>query len=92
MISTFENCVNLLNFENEGFDFTKVVSMHKLFYKTNLSNLKKFELNVGNLKDISYIFASTKISTINMDNNIPKNFIDICFIILKIYQIIKYQN
>lgn len=47
MISTFENCKNLKTFENLGFNFEKVPSMHKLFYKADLSDVKELELNLG---------------------------------------------
>ena len=40
MISTFENCINLNNFESVNFSASSVKSFHKLFYNTILSSFK----------------------------------------------------
>ena len=80
MISTFENSQNLLDFQNDGFNLTKVESMSKLFYRSDLSDLKNLELSVDNLKDASYMMASTKISEISLVLNNSKKLEDISYL------------
>ena len=84
MESTFENCIELEYFNMIGFDTSNIISINKLFYKTNLKNfnLTSFLLNMNNLKEMSFIFASSAleylyfsgINTINRVTNMSHMF------------------
>ena len=61
MISSFEGCSKLTSFNISGFNVEQVKSMHKMFYKSTLSEFYVSSLNLQNLEDISYMFANTYI-------------------------------
>ena len=61
MISTFENCFNLNDFNITGFGADNLKSMKKLFYKSSLTTFSFKSFNTINLEDISYMFSSTSI-------------------------------
>ena len=62
MISTFEGCERLEDFNLEGFDGSQLKSMHKLFYKTILIDFSFNSFNTDNLEDISYMLSNTAIN------------------------------
>lgn len=73
MIKAFENCQNFYSFslEEEKFNLSKIKSMQGLFNNSSLSELiinnnnnKNIKIN-NNLKDISYMFSSTKLKIFN---------------------------
>ena len=66
MISTFENCQRLINFNITGFSTSKLTSMKNLFYKTTLSNIDITNFDTSSVTDMSYMFASTEISSIDL--------------------------
>ena len=69
MESSFENCYFLEKFEIEGFNTSQVTNMSKLFYNsTNLKEVNIQKMSTTNLKDMSYMFAYTNISNINIPN------------------------
>ena len=68
MISAFENCYNLEELVIEGFDTSEIKSMHKLFYRTSLTDkdLARIHLNTKNVEDISYMFSFTNFKELNL--------------------------
>ena len=76
MISTFENCENLIGFNITGFNFEKLKSMKKLFYKSSLNKFNYDFINTSNLEDISYMFSSTPIIEISINHLNTNQVID----------------
>ena len=68
MISSFDNCENLKNFNIEGYNISDVKSMHKLFYKTAIRDINLTKIITENVEDISYMFGETEISEIDFSN------------------------
>ena len=68
MISTFENCNNLISFNIYGFDGSKIKSMHKMFYKSGLTSFSSQFNSTINVEDISYMFSFTSIREIKLSN------------------------
>ena len=67
MISTFENSEKLTKFKINGFDTRQLSSIHKLFYNCkSITDIDITDLNTINIKDMSYMFAFTKISKIDL--------------------------
>ena len=66
MKNTFENCINLNKFESHNLNTSLVQSFHKLFYSTLLDTFKpdKF-FDTSNALDLSYMFASSNLNSIN---------------------------
>ena len=76
MISTFENCLNLITFYISGFKGDKLLSMQKLFFKSGLSKFYFPNDFTSNVEDMSYMLAYTEIIefTLNdFDTNKVKN-------------------
>ena len=70
MVSSFENCENLKNIENNGFDTSLVISMKKMFYNTGISefDFNKINISTNNVEDISYMFGGIKSEKISISN------------------------
>ena len=68
MKNSFENCYSLESFYINGFNTENINSLNKLFYNTSLHNLT-FDIDTRNVEDISFIFAMTKLESINLVNN-----------------------
>ena len=68
MISTFENCNKLVDFNISGFNVEQVKSTNKMFYNTSLSTFSPLSFNFKNLEDISYMFAYSYIKNISLNN------------------------
>ena len=66
MVSTFEDCTNFNHFNLTGFDGSKIRSMKKLFYNSELMNYYFNSFNTENLEDVSYMFASTAINKFSL--------------------------
>ena len=66
MVSTFENCLGLNHFNLTGFDGSKITSMQKLFFGSEIMNFYFNSFNTTNLQDISYMFSSTAISELTL--------------------------
>ena len=64
--NAFEGCEKLTYFKISGFDLTEIKSMNKLFYKSGLESFNTDYLFTKNLIDISYMFAETSLSKIDL--------------------------
>ena len=74
MQSTFEDCSNLNKFNLTGYDLSKVTNAQKLFFGAN--NLKDIDLELfadSNFEDMSYFFAMSDISYLNLSKLNTKN-------------------
>ena len=74
MISTFENCNNLQKFNIDGYDLTKIKSVQKLFYGAH--NLVEAKLDLfadNNIEDMSYLFAMSDLTEIDLSKISTKN-------------------
>ena len=68
MISTFENCNKLVDFNISGFNIERVRSMSKMFYNTSLSTFSPSSFNSKSLQDMSYMFAYSSVEKISFNN------------------------
>ena len=67
MIGTFENCINLNNFESNNFNTSLVNSFHKLFYNTILTSFKiNNYFDTYNAIDMSYMFSGTSLLSLDL--------------------------
>ena len=76
MISSFENCENLKFFNLTGFKADQLISMKKLFYKSGLEEFYISSFDTIALKDISYMFAYTYISSFSFNDLNTKEITD----------------
>ena len=77
IISTFENCINLKEFNISGFDYTNLKSMKKLFYNAGISqNISFSSYDFINLQDISYMFAYIPIKEFEFNEINTEKIID----------------
>ena len=67
MISTFENCNQLMEFKIDGFNVEQVKSTNKMFYNTSLSIFNFSSFNTKNLEDMSYMFAYSSIKKFSLN-------------------------
>ena len=81
MESTFEKCVNLENFEINGFNTLQIKSLKKIFYGTDLSKIDvvKFldNFNTTNVEDMSYMFAYSQVKELDLSKLVTSNLKDI---------------
>ena len=68
MISTFESCINLNYFLNNGFYLDEIKSIKNIFYNTNILTLNLKNFNPKNIEDMSYMFAYSSIEQININD------------------------
>ena len=84
MISSFENCENLKFFNLTGFKADELISMKKLFYKSGLEEFYISSFDTIALKDISYMFAYTYISSFSFND---LNFFVMIILLINILKI-----
>ena len=58
MIGAFEKAENLVNLKIEGFDTSRVTSMHKHFFGTKFSEINTEGIDSKNVVDMSYMFSN----------------------------------
>ena len=83
--NTFENCENLEEFNIEGFNTENIQSMKKTFFgckKFTTNNL--YQLNTKNINDMSFMFAESGVTNIDLSKYDTSNVIKICLICLLI--------
>ena len=65
MKNTFENCQNLVKVNITGYSTEKLISTHKLFFNSFLSEFDFDNFKNNNIQDASYMFANSQIITFN---------------------------
>lgn len=75
MKSAFEDCENLENITIEGFDTSQVTSMKNTFFNNSNLNLISLDdnFNTDNVEDMSYMFANSRSTELNLKNFNTKN-------------------
>ena len=68
MESSFYNCINLKEFSLSGFNTSEITSLKNLFYNTQLSSIKSFDISSKSITDMSYAFANTSLISLDLSN------------------------
>ena len=66
MESAFYNCTNLKDFSMNGFNTSEISSLRNLFYNTQISSIKNFDISSKHLTDLSYAFANTRLTSLDL--------------------------
>ena len=66
MESAFENCERLTNFKMAGVDTSTITSVKNVFKNTNIKDISSTLSAFGKLKDMSYMFAGTKYTSLDL--------------------------
>ena len=66
MESTFENCERLTTFTMAGVDTSDIKSMKNIFKNTNIKDISSAISSFGKLKNMSYMFAGTKYTSLDL--------------------------
>ena len=76
MKNTFENCQNLVKVNITGYSTEKLISTHKLFFNSFLSEFYFDNFKNNNIQDTSYMFAYSSLPSINLSNFNTRNVTD----------------
>lgn len=64
--NAFENCENLAKFQMTGVDSASIGSIKNAFRNTNIKDISNVISSLGEIKDMSYMFAGTKLNSIDL--------------------------
>ena len=91
MESTFENCEKLEVIEIKGFNTESIQSLKKTFY--GCKELKSYldgQLDTKNIKDMSFMFAESGITSIDLSKYNLDNVVNISYMFYKCTSLTKY--